>query len=104
MRTILDENPILEAAGLVFTGIADDVTWRDGRFRSNGPFAGHGKPAAAATAKSGVADFSHDVSVNRLVSAGAAVLLEGFAVGGFASWKKNHKLDLTGITLRRNFK
>ena len=57
MRSMLEQKPVFETAGLVFPAVADDVTLIRGCFRRDGPLSADRKTRAAAAAQSRSDDF-----------------------------------------------
>src|SRR5262245_967915 len=94
MRPVLEEQAVFEAAGLVLTGITDDVFRVGLGLSGNAPLPADRKSGASASAKSGCGDLLEDVSRRGLITAGRAVFLKRLAVCWVSVWKEDHSHDI----------
>src|SRR5262249_341604 len=79
-RTVLKQNAILETSRFVLSTIANHIAGVAVGLCSDCPFLAYRKASATSSAESGGSDFFKDVSVDRLIASGGAVLLECLVV------------------------
>src|SRR5262245_21249895 len=93
MRTIFQEDAILETSRFVFPGVANDVPGVRLRLSGNAPLFCDRKTGTAAAAQAGSLDLFEDVvGYGSIAACGGAVVVEGFEPGWFAFGKENHDM------------
>src|SRR5262245_52967926 len=97
MRPVLDQNAILKATRLVFTGVANDITRRDSSFGCDGPLPADRKRSTSTTQQTAVCDFVENsfrrgILAESFISASTAVFVERFGFSRSAVGKEYHDL------------